>query len=352
MLCIDARMLYASGIGTFLKNLIPFFDKKKTILLIRNQDLQLAPRGYPIILCTSSIYSVKEQIELPFKIPTCDLFWSPHYNIPILPVAAKHRVVTIHDVAHLAFKNSQTCLQNRYARFMLKQAVKKSDFITTDSLFSQKEIARYLSVNPQQIQVIAAGIDCKRFKATSQTLKTFTDKYKLPEEFLLFVGNLKPHKNLKLLVECYRENTSLPPLVVVGKREGLLTIDPVLKQVTAEKIRFVGQVEDNEIPLFYQTASLFVFPSCYEGFGLPPLEAMASGCPVIASCSASIPEVCGDAAVLLPPSTPHLWVQKIMEVMKDRTLREELIAKGFKQVEKYRWEQTAATYQELFLRLS
>lgn len=354
MLCIDARMLYASGIGTFLKNLIPFFDKTNTTLLIRKQDRALCPVDYQTIECSSSIYSVKEQIELPCKVPSCNLFWSPHYNIPLLPVAAKHRVVTIHDVAHLTFKSSQTWLQNKYARFMLEQAVKKSDLVVTVSTFSQQEIARHLSVDPKKIEVVLEGVNTTKFKVKAQTtaLAALIRKYHLPKEFLLFVGNLKPHKNLKLLIECYREMPSLPPLVVVGKAEGLLTVDPLFKQIQQENIRFVGHVEDEEIPLFYQMASLLLFPSIYEGFGLPPLEAMASGCPVIASCCASMPEVCGQAAVLLPPDATHLWKQKIMALLTDRRLREEHIAKGYKQIENYRWEQTAASYQELFLRLS
>lgn len=350
-LCIDARMLSSSGIGTFLKKVIPYFSPFETTLLLYQEDQSIL-KDYPHIFCSAPIYSLKEQVELSVKIPACDLFWSPHYNIPLLPIRAKKRVVTIHDAAHLHFRSSQSLMQNSYAKLMFRQAVSRSDAVVTGSQFSQGELCRYLSLLPTAFHRIGYGVDHQRFgkKISSEQKASLRCKYQLPEEFLLFVGNVKPHKNLKLIAQAYQEGKISLPLVVVGKMQGLLTADPLLQELAEwkDRIHFVGEVLDEEIPLFYQMASLFLFPSLYEGFGLPPLEAMASGCPVIVSKTASLPEVCGDAAHWIDPYSTSDLIAGIEKILSSDQYRQALIEKGYAQAQKHHWDQSATQYVQLF----
>lgn len=356
-MCIDARMLFSSGIGTCLKALIPYLCPSETSLLIRKEDKDKLPwlSSYHLIPCSSPIYSIKEQWELPAKIPRCDLFWSPHYNIPLLPIRAKKRVVTIHDAAHLAFKSSQNFKQNVYASVMFRQAVRRSDVVVTDSLFSRDELCRYLSVPQEKIRVIGMGMDQEKFsqELTQSQIGAIRKKYQLPEQFLLFVGNLKPHKNLQLLVEGYQTGRISLPLVVVGKMQGLLTVDPMLQKIHSDaalrqKIHFAEEVLDQEMVAFYQMASVFIFPSLYEGFGLPPLEAMASGCPVIASRAASLPEVCGEAVYWIDPCSVSELTSGIDRLLSESEYRQELIRKGRERVCQFQWDKTASQYLQLF----
>lgn len=356
-LCVDARMLFASGIGTCIRNVLHHLPSQKIALLVREQDrgkigdfLKCTP-----IFLRSPIYSIKEQIELLQKTPPCDLFWSPHYNIPLFPIRAHRRAVTIHDAAHLAFRSSQTWKQNFYATLMFREVIRKSDLVMCDSVFSKQELSRYISIGRKEIYVIPNGLDKNRFSLMSSEgdKQKLRKKYQLPARFLLFVGNCKPHKNLKLLVELYQNNLCALPLVVVGKKEGFLTTDPWVQTIEnkpgmKERIHFVGEVQEEELPLFYQMAEIFLFPSLYEGFGLPPLEAMAAKCPVIASQVASLPEVCGNAVHWINPYDVQELATGISKILRSNEYKQLLITKGLEQIEKFCWKKTAKQYSELF----
>src|SRR5579871_978599 len=161
-ICIDARMLDSGGIGTYLNNLLCHFKSVPWQFYPLVDEVQLKGRDWgkmePIV-CSAPIYSIKEQIELPRKIPTCDLFWSPHYNIPLLPIRARKRLTTIHDVYHLAFYHQLTPFEKIYARTVMHAAVAHADQIVTVSHFSKKELEKYTSVAPEKVNVIYHGIN-------------------------------------------------------------------------------------------------------------------------------------------------------------------------------------------------
>jgi glycosyltransferase involved in cell wall biosynthesis len=191
------------------------------------------------------------------------------------------------------------------------------------------------------------------FRVIEDTAKLHSvrQKYELPNSFILFVGNVKPHKNIRGLMEAFKivrqSGLAEMRLVIVGKKEGFITADRetfLMLDADAElrqNIQFTGYVESEDLPALYNHAALFVFPSFYEGFGLPPLEAMACGCPVVASKAASIPEVCGDAAYYVDPSNVESIAQGISEVLTNRHLREGLTAKGRERIKRFSWEQAA-----------
>ena len=357
-IAIDFRMHKASGIGTYIKGLLPFLTEKFEVILL---GMEAEIREYAwsknvkILECGREIYSLDEQICLPVKIPECDIFWSPHYNIPILPIRAKFRAVTIHDAFHLAFYDSLNFMQKMYAKMIFNQALSRSDVVFSVSEFSRSEILKYTKTD-KNIFVVPNAIDEGRFnnRYDSAVLEAAAREYKLPENFILFVGNVKPHKNLKNLLFAL-ENTELN-LVIVGKRDGFITSDSDILEIIeknnlTERIFFTGYVKDTDIAAIYNLAKLFVFPSLYEGFGIPPLEAQACGCPVVCSNAASLPEVCGDSVLYFDPHNVEDIRSKIQAVLNDENLRNELCIKGFENIKRFSWERSAKQIIEIMEKL-
>ena len=334
---IDARMVDCSGIGTYIQNILRGLSQDVPLIAIGDPEKL---KGFPlkdIIPCTAPIYSIKEQLLLPKIIPRCDLFWSPHYNVPLLPIRAKKIIVSIHDVYHLAFFSTLKISEKGYAKVVLKQAVKRSAGIITCSDFSAREITHFFPSGRKKIAVIPYGIHPKIIN-------------RAPESFLLTVGNLKPHKNLLNLVKslAYLDRD----LIIVGKKEGLITQDLALFSFLeqhpelSKRVTFTGYVSGKELESLYARAALYVFPSLYEGFGFPILEAMAAGCPVASSSRASLPEVAGDAASYFDPEDPEDIARGIKKILYDEPYRKELITKGQKRILLFNWKECCQLHFE------
>ena len=355
-LCIDARKLHHSGIGTYLKMLLPYLCKEFNVTLLGDPE-QL--KGYgektTVIQFDAPLYSIEEQRRYKRTVPPVDLFWSPHYNAPLGSIRARKIVTTIHDVFHLAFFKDLNLKQKIYAKLVINRAINASDAVVTVSDFSKKEIIKFTRAKEDKINVIYNGV---KQTAAIADLAAITVRYKLPSKYILYVGNVKPHKNLKALVSAY---LGLPvqiqqqyKIVVVGKIEGFITGDesllnlidsqPLLKQ----NVIFTGFVKDDDMDAIYAAASLFILPSLYEGFGLPPLEAMLNGCPVLVSNQNSLPEVCGEAAGYFDPLNYGEISMQIQKVLSDTTLRESLVAKGKERIKLFSWADSAAKHIELF----
>ncbi|GGK70829.1 glycosyltransferase family 4 protein [Rufibacter glacialis] len=363
-LVIDARMVHSSGIGVYLRQLIPLVAAHFQITLLGKVEefTELREQAeFSVIPDASPIYSLKEQRALFSKVPACDIFWSPQYNVPLFPIRAKRRVVTIHDAYHLAFWHTLTLAQKVYAPVVMRAATKLSDQVVTVSNFSRQEIIHHTKCSPDKVKVIYNGLDHTLFRPSfsenaRETLQRAMPH--LPEKYLLYVGNVKPHKNLITLLRAYAklspEVRETYGLVLVGKKEGFLTPDQevfsFLEQEPglAQRVHFTGYVPDPLLPFLYNCASLSVFPSLYEGFGLPPLESMACGCPVLASNAASIPEVCGQAAMYFNPLHPEELTSQIELVLREERLQQELRQKGFEQSQKFSWESSAHQHIQLF----
>jgi len=337
ILVIDTRMINASGIGRYLKNIIPFLLKEyKLILLGDSTELQeyKKEKNIKIVSMATSIYSIKEQFELAQKIPPCDLFWSPHYNIPLLPIKAKKRLVTIHDVYHLAFKDTLSLSQKLYAKLLINQAVKKSDVILTVSNFSKNEIIKYTQTK-KNIEVVYNGVD-----------ENLINNKKIDKEnYILYVGNVKPHKNLVRALKAFKkiDNQNLI-FKIVGKKDNFITKDTEVEQLAIElgnRVEFTGYVEDSKLVELYKKAKIFLFPTLYEGFGIPPLEAQACGTPVICSNVASLPEVGGESVLYCDPCDINDIADKITLLLEDKSLQNELIQKGYENLKRFSWEKSA-----------
>ena len=356
--CVDARMYRSSGIGTYLQNLLPALARSFELTLIGDPK-EIDDTNSLVIPTDLPIYSIAELRRLPSLIPPCDWFWSPHYNVPLLPIRARHRLVTIHDVFHLAFSRTLSLKQRVYAQLMFRAAVRRSNQIVTVSEFSRDEIVKYLGVSPQRITVIPNGVDHQRFKIIDDNslYQRVRAKYQLPERFVLFVGNVKPHKNLITLVKAWHSLAAAfqdHQLVIVGKKEGFITGDNLLQTLIQRdktlrtRIRFTGFVADDDLPVIYNLADLFVFPSYYEGFGLPPLEAMACGCPVLMSDQASLPEVGGTAAAYTAPDQSEAMAKQIADILQqNEEQRLATVRRGLAQAQRYTWSKSIDAHQAL-----
>jgi len=358
-LCVDARMYNHSGIGKYLQMLLPYIcNAYDTTLLGDIEVLTSLSSAAHIIPFHSPIYSISEQRKYNKIITAADLFWSPHYNVPLMGIKCKKRVATLHDVYHLAFYKELSRKQKIYARLVINAAVKLSNEVITVSAFSKSEIIKYTSCKPDKIQVVHNGVN--QLASDMGNKKNHT-KYNLPANYILFVGNVKPHKNLKVLLKAYLllndELKRQYKVVIVGKRDGFLTGDEELTRwintqpEIQANIVFTGYVANEDMDAVYRDASLFVFPSVYEGFGLPPLEAMLNNCPVIASATSSLPEVCGDAALYFNPQSSQELYMKMTEVLTQKKISDALITKGQQQIKHFTWDECAAKHIEIFNRV-
>jgi len=348
---LDARMINHSGIGTYIKCVIKalLHDYDLTLII----DERIIDRTWVnkvnIVQCTTPIYSLREQIRLPLEILPCEIFLSPHYNIPLLPVKAKKRIVIIHDVNHLVFYNQLSLIQKRYAKLFIKRATSISDTVITVSNFSEKEIRKYIKKISKNINVLYYGIDDSLMREQHQPEEPnrIRLKYNLPDKYILYVGSAKPHKNFNVLFKAFNlllKDFPDQKLVVVGlskiqfNQSGFLESIVLKNKELLTSLIFTDYVSDSDLPLIYKHAEFLVFPSYYEGFGLPPLEAMINYCPVVASNAASIPEVCGNAALYFDPQNELELYKKMKIFILDLNLRNDFIQKGAENLARFKME--------------
>ena len=360
---IDARKLHDYGIGTYVRNLVHELSRRdddaEYVLLCAPADVeslkQLGPRFTPVVE-RSGNYSIREQFGVPLTLARTriDLFHAPHYVVPAL--TTRKYVVTIHDCIHLRFPQY---LPNRaalfYAQKMMSMAAKRSKRVLTVSEASKADILHYLGVPASKVEVIYNALD-QRLAAprTQEEIDRVRERFQLNSPFILYTGNIKPHKNLDRLIEAFylvrRGGLEDLKLLIIGDE---ISKYPNLRRLVHryqlhQHVRFLGFVPDATLAVLYQLASVFVFPSLFEGFGLPTLEAMASGTPVITSNVSSLPEVVGDAAVLIDPMNPNAIADAIGRVLGDTSLRAELVRRGRERVKRFSWERSAARVHEVY----
>lgn len=362
-IAIDARKLHDYGIGTYVRNLVGEFARlpgDDTYVLICHPDdvafvQQLGPRfeAWPD---TSANYSVREQLTVPLDLRRArvDLFHAPHYVVS--PLVGCPVVVTIHDCIHLRFPQY---LPNRiahiYARTFMAIGARRSRRIITVSQASKDDIQHYLHAPASKIDVIHNGLDPRYLMPPSEAdVANVRDRFILNAPFVLYAGNIKPHKNVDRLIDAFallrRNGHQDLKLLIIGdelsKYPGLRRL--VHRHHLHSHVRFFGFVPDATLAALYRLASIFVFPSLFEGFGFPPLEAMASGTPVITSNVSSLPEVVGDAALLVDPFDPAAIADAMSRVLSDTTLRRDLIGRGHARARAFSWTEAAARTRAVY----
>lgn len=336
------------GIGYYTRNLLRELEKDSSLDIIKFTDGR----------------KLKAQIDL-VHYPWFDLFFHT------LPLWSKCPfVVSIHDVMPLVFpKNHPVGIKGQINNLLQRAALKKCSFIITDSECSKKDIIKYLNVKKEKILVIplAAGEEFKVLQDTQ--LIRVRRKYNLPDNFLLYVGDANWVKNLPFLIRGFNELIRMPKfrnykLVLVGgvflknvenidhpELTSLKQVNELIKENNLEQfIIKPGFLDIAELVSFYNLATVYVQPSLYEGFGLPVLEAISCGAPVLCSSFASLPEVGGEAAVYFDPNNLEQFVKILSGVLEDKSLQYRLSKLGLKQALKFSWYQTAKETKKVYFK--
>ncbi|MFQ5401060.1 MAG: glycosyltransferase family 4 protein [Anaerolineae bacterium] len=284
-----------------------------------------------------------------------DVLHSPDFIPPVR--GARRRIVTIHDLNFLYFPELLTAESRRYYADQIRRAVREADHMIADSEATRRDLVEELGVPSERITAIPLAANPQYAQPPSDAAVTqVCAQFNLPRGFILFVGTLEPRKNLPALIRAYhamRHETGIDaPLVLVGSK-GWMYEDVF---ATAEALGLRGAVyhldgiNNEQLAALYSAAAVLVLPSFYEGFGLPVLEAMHCGCPVVASDRGSLPEVVGKAGVLLGPEDDvSAWASALARVINDGRFREDLVKRGFEQVKKFSWQKTAAATLQVYL---
>jgi len=360
---IDARKLHDFGIGTYIRNLLRQLARldrsTEFVLLARPEDCQaLGTLGenFRAVAETAGNYSVTEQLAIPFALKRegVTLFHAPHYVLP--PLVGCRSVVTIHDCIHLMFPQYlPNRFAHRYAKTFISLAARRATRVLTVSESSKADILRFVNAPPEKIDVIYNAYD-ERFgvEPNEEEVVRVRERYQLGDEFVLYAGNVKPHKNLERLIQAFQlvRSRGLDQLKLVLIGDDISRYAALRRAVHRHQlhkyVRFLGYLPEETLAVMYRLASVFVFPSLYEGFGLPPLEAMASGTPVVTSNVSSLPEVTGGAAVLVDPYDPEAIADGVHRVLTDEDLRTDLRRKGLARSRQFSWEQSVRRVRAIY----
>jgi len=367
--CLDlSSVVYQrAGLGTYARHLAEgllaladrpaltaFYNGSAAHLLppplasLPTHALPLATRPWRLVAALSQ----QLDVGLDCWLPDCDLFHATEHLLPRLKGA--RTVLTVHDLIFLLFPEYHLPLNrwflNRFMPFFLRRA----DAIIAVSQCTKDDLIRHYAVPSEKIAVVYEGVDARFQPVTDpDILARVRARYGLPERYILSVGTIEPRKNLTTLLEAYRTlraQGSELKLVIAGKKgwlyEGFFRR---LRELGLEReVVFPGFVPDEDLPALYSAAEFFVFPSLYEGFGLPVLEAMACGTPVVASNSSSLPEVIGEAGIMVEPRDIRALAEAMERVLADQGKQREMREKGLRQAAKFTWERAAAMTMEVY----
>ena len=345
-LCIDLRWIDSSGVGMYIQGILPgIIEQLGDINIVGVGDCSRISRfawsqaeNLRLVNCRAARYSIAEQFELPRAIPAkTDLFFSPYYTVPLL--YRGRLAVTVHDMSHLVVGEIVNhWKKHTYARVMFRTVRRRASIIFTVSQFTRSELLR-LTSGPREDNIIPTplGVSPEWHSARDRPMPR-------DRPYLVCVGNIKPYKNVARLVEAFVKVQDRIPhdLVIIGQAEGLITGESPhffeLVRRAAPRVHMTGFVSHDELLSLVGRAHALIMPSLYEGFGLPPLEAMAAGVPVAAARAASLPEVCGDAALYFDPLSVEEMANQMVEIACCSTLCAKLVRAGRERSRRFTWE--------------
>ncbi|GIW11605.1 MAG: hypothetical protein KatS3mg061_2662 [Dehalococcoidia bacterium] len=275
----------------------------------------------------------------------CDLFHATEHLLP--PLRRTRSVLTVHDLIFRFFPEHHLPLNRWYLTLMMPRFLRAADAIIAVSEQTRRDLSALYGVAPERVWVIPEGVN-PRFRPPDHpaAITALRERLGLPERFILYLGTIEPRKNLLTLLEAYRALVAAgetADLVIAGRRGWLFA--PVFARVRElgleQRVHFTGWVAEEDLPFLLAAAQVFAFPSEYEGFGLPPLEAMAVGTPVVAANAAALPEVVGDAGLLVPPRDVAALAAALQRVLSDEELARTLRARGLARARRFSWEKAA-----------
>jgi len=361
-----------TGVGVYLINLIEEISKldynNKYYIFVQNDDIdefRVDNDNFTIVSINSKIYRKTffrlfwEQFELPLKLKqlNIDVLHSPHYTTPLFTKIKK--IVTFHDMTFYITPEVHTFFKRTLFKLYMLVSSKFADKILTVSKSTSNDVQNILNVKPEKITVTYnAKSYIYRPIDDSSKIETVKNKYNISNKYILFVGTLEPRKNIKNLIMAFnkykKNNKSKIKLVIVGKKGWMY--EEIFEIVKTKKLEneviFTGFVDLEDLPFLYNGAEAFIYPSIYEGFGIPVLEAMSCGTPVVTSNISSMPEIIGDAGLTINPKDSNELFQAIKTLLINKDLRKKYGKKGLERSRKFTWKNcakiTLATYEEVF----
>jgi len=367
---IDIRRVGSFGIGTYIRNVVRMLARiggqneyVLTGLPERFAELGDLPPNFTLVPLPHLERSLRACFAFDgiVKRERCDLVHVPHMFWRPRAMSRPY-LVTAHDVLTYMFpRPDESAFRRLFHNGLTRRALAGAARILAVSHFTRSEIVRHFHIPEQRIEVIPNAID-ERFRtghATDADRALIAERYQVNYPFLLYAGNIKPHKNLVRIIEAFsvlkaelKKEGKFPDLklIIIGDE---LSKHPdlrrtVIKSGVERDVRFLGFVSIDTLRIFYDLAKIFVFPSLYEGFGLPPLEAMALGTPVVTSNTSSLPEVVGNAAVLVNPENVFEITRALQRVLLDQVLREKLKAASIEQAQRFSWETSVRRLLEVY----
>ena len=358
-IAIDARMIEMSGIGTYIQHLLGqgIYD----IAVGEERQIRKVDQEVEVVPFEAAIYGPREQLLFPekeLKRRGAALTHFPHYDVPL--TFRSRFVVTVHDLIHVVCPESmESRWKPVYAKVLMGHALRNSQLVFTDSQNSRQDIQKVFHLPEEKIRVVPCANDAGFHQKRPEEVQYLRAKYGIGDrqKVILYVGNLKLHKNLGGLMASFRDllerempgdnRSEQPVLILAGKAFSSLYVEDLKKtHGLGQELIITGAVLPDELVDLYNLADVLAFPSLYEGFGLPPLEAMASGTPVVCSNTSSLPEVCGDAALMVDPTDHAAFSEALYRMLTEEDLREEYIRRGLLRAQVFHWEDTVRMVRE------
>lgn len=361
---VTASVTQGGGIGRYTRELVRALvevDGERTYHLFHAKPPKRLPVANPLpkgdnVVCHGApltdrwLYRLWYRLRLPLHVQLLtgklDLFHSPDFVLP--PVGGDiPTLLTVHDLSFVHYPEAFTPALTNYLNTVVPWSIGRATHIVADSQATKEDLINIWKVDPARITVIYSGVGSGFKPVTAgRQISQVREKYNLGQTpYLLSVGTLQPRKNYQMLIQAFAPVAGHYPhsLVIAGGKGWLF--DQILAEATSlgieDRVRFVGFVDDDDLPALYSEATLFVFPSMYEGFGLPLLEAMACGVPVLSANASCLPEVAGEAALLLPPHSTKKWTSSMMALLDDPSRRTRMVANGFRQARRFTWHKAA-----------
>ncbi len=359
-IAIDIRRMYEFGLATYIRNVVRTLgniDSVNEYFLVgaaqRFEQLGALPENFHLLPLQNAEASFGNYLEMQKVIASkeVDLIHVPHVFWRPLMTRVPY-VITVHDLLDYMYRaRTNNGMRRMMHSYMTRQVMHRAARIFAVSNFTKRDVGRYFNVKPEKIEVVYNALDetFLRGHSTASEQEMVRGRYQVDSPFLLYAGRISPHKNVARIIEAFsalkaelakEDAFSDLKLIIIGDE---VSKNPdirraVIRSGMQHDVRFLGYVSIDVLRIFFDMAKVFVFPSLYEGFGLPPLEAMAHGTPVVASNTSALPEVVGNAALLVNPENVFEISRALQRVLTDQSLRERMKAAGIEQAQKFSWE--------------
>ncbi len=353
---LDARVVERghTGIARYVRELalrLPMAGAIRLTSILSRPDVTLAGAGETLRVRSPFLHPA-EQIELPLRVAAWrgvarrgGVFWVPAYNAAC--VAPGPMVLTIHDANHLAISDNASAARTLYYRTVVRLAARRATAVIAVSEFARREIVTRVGVPEHKVRVIPLGATPPP-EITPDMIARVRAARGLPERYVAYLGSFKPHKNVGMLLQAAGFAKDVP-LVLVGGAEVELGNAVAAARSTGARVIVIRQLPDAELWPLLAGATVFAFPSRYEGFGLPPLEAMSLGVPVVTTTAGALPEVVGDAALRVDPNDPAGMRRAIERILNDGSLAADLAARGRARAAQFTWEEAASRHARVLI---